>query len=57
MRLEWATDVARASICGPDGRRLSATESTADGVTIDGRGIVVYLRQYQWLHLEVEFRS
>ena len=56
VRLECATDVIRASVCGPGGQRLS-TGSTGDGVTIDGRGIVVYLRQYQWLHLEVEFRT
>jgi hypothetical protein len=55
VRLEWAADVVRASACGPGGQRLSAAGSTGDGVTIDGRGIVVYLRQYQWLHLEVEF--
>jgi hypothetical protein len=57
VRLEWATDVVRASVCGPDGQPLAAAGSTGDGVTIDGRGIVVYLRQYQWLHLEVGFRT
>ncbi len=56
VRLEWASEVARASVCGPGGQRLSAAGSTADGVTIDGRGIILYLRRYQWLHLEVEFR-
>ncbi len=55
VRLEWAAEVARASVCGPDGQPLSANGATADGVTIDGRGIVVYLRRYQWLHLHVEF--
>jgi len=57
VRLEWATEVARASVCDPSGLRTSAAVSTADGVTIDGRGIVVYLRRYQWLHLTVEFCS
>jgi len=56
VRLEWATEVARVSVCGPSGQRLSATGSTADGVTIDGRGVMLYLRPYQWLHLDVEFR-
>jgi hypothetical protein len=57
VRLEWATDVARASVCDPGGLRTSTAGSTADGVTIDGRGIVLYLRRYQWLHLTVEFCS
>ena len=57
VRLEWATDVARASVCDPSGLRTSTAGSTADGVTIDGRGVVLYLRRYQWLHLTVEFCS
>jgi hypothetical protein len=53
--LEWAADVARAVPCDAAGRRLSDDHATADGVTIDGRSITLYLKRYQWRHLDVEF--
>jgi len=55
VRLEWAHEVARVSVCGPSGQRLSTAAPAADGVTIDGRGVILSLKPYQWLHLDVEF--
>jgi hypothetical protein len=55
VRVEWAADVARAVPCDAAGRRLSDDHATADGVTIDGRSITLYLKRYQWRHLDVEF--
>jgi len=58
VRLEWAADVARAVPCDAAGTWLSdhaEHASAADGVTIDGRSITLYLKRYQWRHLDVEF--
>jgi hypothetical protein len=56
VRLEWAADVARAVPCDASGRSLDGDGSTADSVTVDGRGITLFLKRYQWRHLEVEFQ-
>jgi hypothetical protein len=59
VRLEFAADVARAVPCDAAGTRLSDHAdhaSAADGVTIDGRSITLYLKRYQWRHLDVEFQ-
>ena len=55
VRLEWTSDVARAVFCDAAGSRLSDDDSTPGGVTIDGRSITLYLKRYQWRHLELEF--
>lgn len=58
VRLECAADVAVAAPCDAAGTRLSGQAdqaSAADGVTIDGRSITLYLKRYQWRHLDVEF--
>jgi len=55
VRLEWTADVARAVLCDAAGSRLSDDDSTPGGVTIDGRSITLYLKRYQWRHLELEF--
>ena len=58
VRLECAADVALAAPCDAAGRRLSGHAdhaSATDGVTIDGRSITLYLKRYQWRHLDVEF--
>ena len=55
VRLEWAADVARAVPCDASGRRLDGDGSTADSVTVDGRATTLFLKRYQWRHLEVEF--
>jgi hypothetical protein len=55
VRLEWAADVARVVPCDACGTSLSGDGSTADGVTVDGRAIVLFLKRYQWRHLDLEF--
>jgi hypothetical protein len=55
VRLEWAADVARAGPCDASGRSLDGDGSTADSVTVDGRATTLFLKRYQWRHLEVEF--
>jgi hypothetical protein len=55
VRLEWAADVARAVPCDASGRSLDGDGSTADSVAVDGRAITLFLKRYQWRHLEVEF--
>jgi len=50
VRLEWAADVARAG--GSDLRGRPRPEAA---VAVTGRSTVVFLRRYEWLHLEVEF--
>jgi alpha-mannosidase len=58
VRLECAADVARAVPCDAAGRRLSdpaSHASAADGVTIDGRSIILNLKRYEWRHLDLEF--
>ena len=55
VRLEWAAEVASAIPCSATGRSLSGDGSTADGVAIDGRAVTLFLKRYQWRHLDVEF--
>ena len=55
VRLEWAADVARVFPCDAAGRRLPADGAAADGVAIDGRSITLFLKRYQWRHLDLEF--
>jgi hypothetical protein len=55
VRLEWAADVARAVPCDARGKSLDGDGSTADSVAVDGRAITLFLKRYQWRHLEVEF--
>jgi hypothetical protein len=49
-RLEWQADIARAEACDLRGRPRSETP-----VAITGRSIVVFLRRYEWVHLDLEF--
>ena len=56
VRVEWAADVARVVPCDASGRSLDGDGSTADSVTVDGRVITLFLKRYQWRHLEVEFQ-
>jgi hypothetical protein len=56
VRVEWAAEVVRAVPCDASGRHHTDSNATADGVTIDGRAITLYLKRYQWRHLDLEFR-
>jgi alpha-mannosidase len=55
VRLEWAADVARVRVCDAAGGDLPADGSSTGSVAIDGRVLTLFLRRYEWLHLEVEF--
>ena len=56
VRLEWVADVARCHVCGMDGRPLTADAITTTPVPdINGRVVTLFLKRYQWLHLDVEF--
>jgi hypothetical protein len=57
VRLELAGKVARAVPCDAGGKSLAAAGAAADGVTIDGGVITLFLNRYQWRHLEVEFHQ
>jgi alpha-mannosidase len=50
VRLEWARDVAAATARELDGRPRPGTT-----VAIEGRGVVVFLRAYEWLAVDLEF--
>jgi len=53
-RIEWRDRVARAVVCDAAGRVLPAG-SGAGAVLVDGRVTTVFLRRYEWLHLDLEF--
>jgi len=55
VRLEWAADVARAVPCDASGERPASDGTQADGVAVNGRVITLFLKRYEWRHLEVEF--
>ena len=50
VRIDWAADVARAEACD-----LRGTPRPEAAVAVQGRSTIVFLRRYEWLHLEVEF--
>jgi hypothetical protein len=50
VRLDWGEDVAEARACD-----LRGTPRPEAAVIVTGRSTVVFLRRYEWLHLEVEF--
>ncbi|MFM9025021.1 MAG: hypothetical protein ACKON7_06740 [Planctomycetaceae bacterium] len=50
VRLEWARDVASATARELDGRPRPGTT-----VAIEGRGVVVFLRAYEWLAIDLGF--
>jgi hypothetical protein len=49
VRIDWAADVVRATACDLRGRPRPDTP-----VAIVGRSTVVFLRRYEWVHLELE---
>jgi hypothetical protein len=53
-RIKWRDRVARAVVCDAAGRVLPAG-SGAGAVVVDGRVTTVFLRRYEWLHLDLEF--
>jgi len=56
VRVEWRADVVRARVCDAAGREAPAGSGAAT-VSIDGRSTSVFLRRYEWLHLDLEFSS
>lgn len=56
VRLAWASDVVRAVSCDALGRPLSDFGEADAGVSIDGRSISLFLKRYEWRHLDLEFR-
>jgi len=50
VRIDWAADVVRAGGCD-----LRGTSRPEVAVAVQGRSTIVFLRRYEWLHLEVEF--
>jgi hypothetical protein len=56
VRMEWRTEVGRAQVCDAAGRAFPAG-SGAGTVAVDGRATTVFLRRYEWLHLELEFAT
>ena len=55
--LTFATTVARARVCGPFGGPLASDGEPPAEADVDGPVVKVFLRRYQWLHLDVEFAS
>jgi len=55
VRLAWAADVVRAVPCDAIGGILAGDGTNADGVAVEGRTISLFLKRYEWRHLEVEF--
>jgi len=54
VRLEWSADVAAARVCDAAGREHPAG-SGVGAVAVTGRLTTVFLRRYEWLHLDLEF--
>ena len=52
IRVEWAVDIVRATVCDLSGRPRSDA-----GVTIEGRALVAHLGRYEWLHLDLVFNA
>lgn len=50
VRIQWGADIDSARVQGP-------LSEPVPEVVIDGRATVVFLRRYQWLHLEIGFRT
>ena len=55
-RIEWRHQVAGARVCDALGRELPAG-AAAGAVVVDGRVTTVFLRRYEWLHLDLEFSA
>jgi hypothetical protein len=53
-RIEWRHRVVRAVVCDVAGRELPAGGG-AGPVVVDGRVTTVFLRRYEWLHIDLEF--
>lgn len=52
VRLEWTRDVVAAHA-----RTLAGGPRTDGDVAIEGRGVVVFLRAYEWLVIDLEFAA
>ena len=52
VRVAWGREVVSATACGPAGRPRAGV-----AVAIEGRETVVWLRPYEWLLLDLEFRA
>jgi len=57
VRVEWAREPRAARACDLRGLPRTAHAGAPAPVAIDGRCTVVFLRAYEWLHLEVEFAA
>ncbi|HBB75435.1 MAG TPA: hypothetical protein DC048_13425 [Planctomycetaceae bacterium] len=57
VRLEWAAEPREAVACDLRGRPRGSEDTASAHVAIDGRATVVFLRAFEWLHMEVEFRD
>ena len=55
VRLELAAAVSLVRLCDAAGN-MPVADASAAGVQIDGKAITLFLKRYQWLHLEVEFQ-
>jgi hypothetical protein len=57
VRLEWAAEPRDAVACDLRGRPRGSGDPASAHVAIDGRATVVFLRAFEWLHMEVEFKE
>jgi hypothetical protein len=57
VRLEWAAEPREVVACDLRGRPRASGDAASAHVAIDGRATVVFLRAFEWLHMEVEFKE
>lgn len=57
VRLEWTAEPRQAVACDARGTPRGSGDTASAHVAIDGRATIVFLRAFEWLHVEVEFTA